>query len=103
MMIYFYGNYFPHFLVQEYASIRKATTRRAKVEGSGTAVIVSLSGPPGIGWMVTLAPMPRVNVPWLIDAAVRLAPLSTCVIPLPEISPTTCVRSATSKVANAAV
>lgn len=41
-----------------------------------------------------------VKVPWSIDAAVRLALLSTCVVPLPVILPITCVPSVASKVAD---
>ena len=79
--------------------------RRTRVDDSGTEVRFSLNaiGPPGIAWMVTVAPLPMVNVPWTMDAAVRVAPLSTCVIPLPFIAPTACVPFTTSKVASGEV
>jgi len=53
---------------------------RIRVDGSGTGLRLSLNAcnPPGIAWMVTVAPLARVRVAWvLIDATLRLVPLST--------------------------
>ena len=59
---------------------------RMKVDGSGTAVIEPLSGPPAMGWIVTLTPMPRVNVFTLMLEAVRL-PLRTFMACAPLMPP----------------
>jgi hypothetical protein len=48
---------------QAYLSrLMKPMPRRTRAEGSGTGAIVLPSGPPGIAWMVTVAPEPMVSV-----------------------------------------
>lgn len=55
------------FLAQVDIARINAADRRIKVEVSGTGVIGLPSGPLGIAWMVSVAPLPMVSVPWLMD------------------------------------
>jgi hypothetical protein len=51
------------FLAQANIAMKSAPARSAKEDGSGTGVIAPPCSPPGMAWMVSIAPLPIVNVP----------------------------------------